>query len=213
MFDHFQTAELIGYIASVLVAASLTMSAIVKLRIINLLGAICFIIYGIIISAYPIAAVNGFITIVDLYYLLNILTEKEYFGVLEVSKDSAYLNYFLNFHANDIKKYIPSFSFQINENSLALFILRNSVPAGLVYAEFMEKNQLFIKLDYAIPGYRDFKTGKYAIKKLFNEKNIKEIYSEPGNEVHEKYLKRLGFSNTEFDGKPLYHLKFDKQQK
>lgn len=211
MFGNIQTAELIGYLASILVAVSLMMSAIVKLRIINLLGAVCFVIYGIIISAYPIVAVNGFITIVDLYYLMNIWTSKEYFGVLEVNKDSDYLNYFLKFHANDIKKYIPSFSFQINDNSLALFILRNSVPAGLVYAEYKGNNQLFIKLDYAIPGYRDFKTGRYAIDKLFKEKNIKEIYSEPGNDIHEKYLKRLGFSKTEMNGKQLYYLENSKQ--
>ncbi len=196
MISHIQLTELIGYLASVLVAVSLMMSAIVRLRIINLMGAACFTIYGLIISAYPVVFVNGFIMIVDIYFLINILAEKEYFNVLEVSKESDYLKYFLDFHKNDIMKFVPTFSFTLSENSLALFILRNSVPAGLVCAEYKSKDELFILLDYAIPGYRDFKTGKYAFNKIFREKKLKNIFSESGNKIHEEYLRKMGFKLT-----------------
>ena len=206
MFSHLQTTELIGYLASILVAVSLMMSAIVRLRIINLIGAVCFTIYGLIISAYPVVFVNGFITLVDVYFLINILAAKEYFNVLEVSKESDYLKYFLEFHKSDIKQFVPSFSFNLNENSLSLFILRNSVPAGLVCAEYKSQDDLFISLDYAIPGYRDFKTGKYAFNKIFKEKNLKKIYSEPGNKKHEEYLKKMGFKLTGFSDGKVYCL-------
>ncbi len=198
--------ELFGYLASVLVAGSLMMSSFVKLRVINLAGALCFTLYGFILNDFPVALVNAFIAIVDLYYLLSILTSKEYFDVLEISKDSDYLNHFLTFHEKDIRKFLPSFSFQLKGDLLTFFILRDLIPAGLVCAEIKKDNNLFIKLDYAIPGYRDFKTGKYAISKLFKEKNIREIYSDPGNKVHEKYLKRLGFSKDHLNGKPVYRL-------
>jgi|ERR1051325_4597590 hypothetical protein len=51
--------ELIGYVASVLVAISLTMTSILRLRIINLTGSACFTLYGLLIGAYPVAIVNS----------------------------------------------------------------------------------------------------------------------------------------------------------
>ena len=74
------------------------MSGIVKLRIINLTGAIFFAAYGLIKAVYPVFFVNGFIAFVDLYYLYDIFKAKEYFKILEMDNDSDYLNYFLNFH-------------------------------------------------------------------------------------------------------------------
>jgi len=53
--------EFIGYAASVLVAVSLMMRSIVRLRLIHLAGALRFAAYGLLIKAYPIVAVNSFI--------------------------------------------------------------------------------------------------------------------------------------------------------
>ena len=36
---------------------------------INLIGALLFTAYGLIINAYPVAAVNAFIVLVNIYYL------------------------------------------------------------------------------------------------------------------------------------------------
>lgn len=199
--------EIIGYAASVLVAVSLMMSSIVKLRVINLVGAAIFSAYGFIIGALPVGFLNGFIAIVDVYYLVEIFTTKEYFRVLEVQPDSAYLKYFLEFHSKDIKKFIPSFSFNPEGSCIVMFVLRNSVPAGLVLADCMSDKSVFVTLDYAIPGYRDFKMGKYVFNKIFREKEIKKIYTDPGNETHQKYLKKMGFAGTELNGKPSYLLK------
>lgn len=201
MFLHLPLTEIIGYLASILVAVSLMMSSILRLRIINLIGAVFFTVYGFIISAYPVVAVNGFIAVVDAYFLLNILTAKEYFDVLKVDKESEYIKYFLDFHKKDIKKFMPAFSFKLSNNSIMFFILRNSVPAGLVCAEYSAGDSMFINLDYAIPGYRDLKTGKYAFKNIFKENNIKKIFSSPGNRRHEQYLKKMGFKSAQLSGK------------
>ncbi len=80
--------EIIGYIASALVAISLMMSSILKLRVINLIGAAFFTVYGLLIGAYPVAVVNFIIVRIDLYYLYEIFAAKEYFALLEVPNDS-----------------------------------------------------------------------------------------------------------------------------
>lgn len=201
--------EILGYVGSVLVAVSLMMSSIVKLRIINLVGAFVFSTYGFIIGALPVGFLNGFIVLVDIYYIIEIFSTKEYFRVLEVKYDSEYLKYFLNFHADEIKKYMPTFSFQPGEHWIVLFVLRDSVPAGLVCAEYHDEDHLFLNLDFAIPGYRDFKVGKYVFPRMFERRKVKKIYSDPGNPKHEKYLKKMGFVKTELDSNPVYELVAD----
>jgi len=182
------------------------MSGIVKLRIINLTGAILFLAYGLVIKAYPIAFVNGLICIVNVYYLFDIFKVREYFKILEVEHNSEYLNYFLKFHEAEIRKYIPSFSFTLDKECNVFFILRNSISAGLIYAEKRNDNSLFIKLDYVIPGYRDLKIGKYVYKNIFQITGAKKLYSYPGNKKHSKYLKRMGFYEVVSDDNVVYCL-------
>ena len=53
-----------------------------------------------------------------------------------------------------------------------------------------------VKLDYVIAGYRDLKAGQFLYHELEQQlptRNITTLYSVPGDEVHQKYLKRMGF--------------------
>jgi len=61
--------EFLGYLASTLVAISLMMRSLTKLRVINLSGSLLFTIYGFSIGAYPVAALNAFIVLVNIFYL------------------------------------------------------------------------------------------------------------------------------------------------
>jgi uncharacterized membrane protein len=64
--------EWVGYLASVVVAISLMMADIKKLRWWNLIGAGLFVAYGLAIDAIPVALVNFFIVIIDVYYLVKL---------------------------------------------------------------------------------------------------------------------------------------------
>ncbi|WPC75625.1 YgjV family protein [Vibrio porteresiae] len=66
------TIEIMGYAASIMVALSLTMKDIVKLRIINFIGCVLFCIYASIIGAWPVVATNAFIAVVNIYYLAKL---------------------------------------------------------------------------------------------------------------------------------------------
>lgn len=199
--------EIFGYAGSVLVALSLMMSSVVKLRIINFAGAFIFSAYGFIIGALPVGILNGFITLVDLYYIYEIFSAKELFDILPVNHESEYLNYFLSFHKKEIRKFFPSFSFKPDEKWEIFFILRNSVPAGLVCAEKINENSLFIRLDYAISGYRDFKMGKYVYTKFLKESGMKKIYTDVGNDAHNKYLHKMGYIESSLDSRNVFLLR------
>lgn len=64
-------SELIGYLASAFVAVSLLMSNMRWLRYINSIGCILFVIYGIWIQAYPVAYMNTFCLLINIYYLIK----------------------------------------------------------------------------------------------------------------------------------------------
>ncbi|MFW5887212.1 MAG: hypothetical protein ACOCUH_00255, partial [Bacteriovoracia bacterium] len=87
--------ELIGYLASLAILISLSISNIKLLRIVNLLGAALFVVYGVLIDSWPVAIMNGLIVIVDIYYLWQFAHKKEYFKVnTTLNKDTFFVKTF-----------------------------------------------------------------------------------------------------------------------
>ncbi|MDF2569341.1 MAG: hypothetical protein K0R55_945 [Sporomusa sp.] len=69
--ENINLVEWLGYAASGLVAISFLMKSINKLRFINMVGAIFFVIYGVAIHAVPVVLVNLFVVGVNIYYLVR----------------------------------------------------------------------------------------------------------------------------------------------
>ena len=61
--------EWIGYFASFFVMISFIMREITTLRIVNTIGCISFIVYGVLLDSWPIIITNAAITAVNFYYL------------------------------------------------------------------------------------------------------------------------------------------------
>jgi hypothetical protein len=91
---------------------------------------------------------------------------------------------------------LPEFSYQKDKQTFGVFILRNLIPAGLFLGQ-VEGDTLHVDLDFVIPGYRDFKVGKYLFANpsdIFTSRGICRICSQPGNQAHAAYLRRMGFT-------------------
>ncbi|WP_174329847.1 YgjV family protein [Vibrio tubiashii] len=69
--------EILGYAASIMVAISLTMKDIVRLRVLNFIGCALFTAYGLMIDAWPVVVTNGFIACVNVYFLAKMQSEKK----------------------------------------------------------------------------------------------------------------------------------------
>jgi uncharacterized protein with PQ loop repeat len=65
-----ELTEWIGYLAMTVLLVSFMMKNVIKLRIINSIGCLFFVIYGIMISQYPIVITNLAIILINLYYLI-----------------------------------------------------------------------------------------------------------------------------------------------
>lgn len=191
--------ELIGYAGSILVAAGLLMTSILRLRLFSLSGAIVYIVYSMLIQAYPVAILNVVIIVINLYQLRHLMNLEEEFDLLDVDAESSYLKRFIIFHHEEIATFYPAFfdkPLDTAEEQIVIFVLRNMLPVGLFIAKKSDGSRAVVKLDYVIPGYRDFKVGQYlyrAKSDFFKSQGIQQLVSYPGNETHEKYLKRMGF--------------------
>ncbi len=192
--------SLFGYFASLIIAISMTMNSIVKFRWINLVGAIAFALYGLFIHAIPVTFLNGFIALVDIYYLAKIYRKKEVFDILEIRGDNKYLLEFLEFHNKDICKFFPGFVYKPEMNTISFFVLRNLNVAGVFLAHREEKDILFAGLDYVTPEYRDFKNGKFIyhhLRSRFLDQGFKKVIAPVSSKRYMKYLKKLGFKKDE----------------
>ncbi len=68
----FTFNEMLGYLASAFVVISLLTSNIKYLRYLNMVGCILFVIYGILISAYPVAIMNAIAFVINIYHLYKL---------------------------------------------------------------------------------------------------------------------------------------------
>ncbi len=188
--------EIIGYVGFILLAISFLFSSIIRVRLITLAGALCFVAYGLLIGSYPVALLNLLVAGISLFQLYQVYSAKEYFTLLEVQHDSKYLMAFLDFHAEEIKRCLPDFTYLPSEQSLIFFILRDMVPAGLYIAEGRGGGALWMQLDFVVPGYRDFRIGRFLYEQkaaFFKDKGIRKIYTASGNAAHTRSLRQMGF--------------------
>lgn len=63
--------EIIGILGSVFVLLSFIVNDIKKIRIINIIGAVLFVVYGIYINAFSTWFLNGALILIHIYYLIK----------------------------------------------------------------------------------------------------------------------------------------------
>ena len=192
-----QIVEWIGYGASAIILVSLLMSSIIKLRWINLVGSIIFSIYGYLIGSIPVMIMNMGIVAINSYYLSRIYGSKEKFEILTIDQHSEFYNKFMDYNKKEIRKFFMTENFNLTENSLGFYILRNLVTTGIFIGE-KKGNILEVKLDYVIPAYRDFKTGKFVYDNcldFFRKKGITRITASAKHLEHHNYLIKMGFKS------------------
>lgn len=206
--------ELVGYLGSLFIIVSMTRTSILHLRLIGLAGSATFLIYSILIAAYPIAVVNVVIIGVHVFFLRQLVSKKtEFFSSLELNKDSQYLRYFLDFHRKDIDSHQPGFRFEARDDQLRAFILRDMVPAGVFIGRTCADDSIEIELDYVLPQYRDFKVAEFLYSdrsRIFSHRSRRRIWTRPGSATYAKYFERFGFTAATVDHAPALMADLDR---
>lgn len=192
-----QTAVIIGYLASVLLGISLMMNDDLKFRWVNAFGCLFFIIYGFMISAFPIVLTNAFLLLINVYYLVKIYRTTEDLELMEFKGDEKLIHKFLGFYKKDIHHFFPGYVYEPNEKNIRFVVLRDLVIANIFIAELKEDGTAVIKLNYTVPKYRDYKISAFIFNKenkFLSEKGVKRIvYESVANKKYRKLLKKMNF--------------------
>lgn len=194
--------DLFGNLSSLVILISLTMSSIVKLRWINMVGAIMFTMFGYMINSSPVMFLNFGIVLIDMYYLYKLYTTKESFKLVEATPNSPYLNHFIEVNKKELEEFQVDNSWSENKN--IFYMLRDNNTAGIFSCRNEGEGNLFIDLDFVTPKYRDLKLGKYFFqenKQALIEKGYKKLVTKGNNHKHREYLVKVGFKHI---GEDLY---------
>jgi len=189
--------EWFGTASSVVVAISLMQKNIKWLRLLNFFGAAGFGVYGFLIQSWPVTGLNTFIALIDIWYLLQEKFRKDQFDYIEIDTEkSRYLIRFLEFHAEELRRFIPEAQIPPPPGTRTFLILRNALPVSLVIFRELENNEFEILIDYAVPQYRDRQNARfffnYVARHLKPGEHIRFI-SSAGSPLHQKYLKSMWF--------------------
>jgi hypothetical protein len=187
--------QLLGYSASILIATSLLMRSIVRLRLVNLMGALTFSVYGFLIGATPVGVLNLMTAAINIVQLIRLRRRHEIFRLLEIAPDSPYLRYLLDVQRADIERFFPGFRYEAAGNRMVLLIVRDLVPAGVLIGT-ANGNSLQVELDYVVPQFRDLKVGRFLFvdeADFFRSRGFREILSPADTPVHARYLSRMGY--------------------
>lgn len=190
--------QILGYLASVLVTVSLMMRSIVRLRWINLAGAIFFTVYGVLIRAYPVAALNLAVVGINIYHLWKMRTRvHEAFAVVEMAPDASYVQQFLRFYGRDIDRTQPSAVMKVPGSDHVLVVVRDMVPAGIVALSAPDgAGTGTVVLDYVTPAYRDLKVGTFLYRtetQHLRQLGYRTLETAAGTDDHRRFLERMGF--------------------
>lgn len=192
-----------GTVASVIIAISLTMKNLKTLRIVNFIGAAMFSVYGIFIGAVPVIIVNAIIAVIDIYFYIPLVRNREKFDfILNSSETKYYTELFIKHYKKDILNFFPDFKEESLKELNSAYILRDLVPALLLLYRDTDGDEIEILLDYATPQFRDTKSSSYffnyAISHLDIDTSRKKYFKvHSAVEAHDKYLKKMGFSRVE----------------
>lgn len=186
--------EAIGYLASALIVASLAMSSVVRLRLVNLVGCLVFVGYGIAIGAWPVVVSNAVIAALDVYYLLK-ERRRSHVAMVPLPVTSPWLEDFLTFHRDDIRKFQPGFE-GVDDHSLVWLVTKQTVPAGVLVGQ-PDGTTLRVTLDHVTPAFRDSGIGAWLYHgggvRVLREAGFDRVGSDGLSPRHRQYLTSLGF--------------------
>jgi hypothetical protein len=184
--------ELVGYLASLLVLISLLMSSVMKLRVINSIGAAIFTVYAILIKSYPTAVMNFALIIVNLYFLVKVMRTKKLLSLMELRPEDGAVQHFITFYKEDIVRIFPGYDFSMDSEERCWLVYADANPVGLLVGRVSEPDTLGVSLDYACPSHRDCSVGAYLYGCL-KEQGIRQIVASSNVTQHTRYLQRMGF--------------------
>lgn len=194
-------APYFGYLASLFLIIALVVNNDLRFRWFNTAGNVAFIIYALVLQAFPVLLTNGILLFINLYYLYRIYNRKEDFKLIEFSGGEQLAKNFIRFYKTDIERYFPDYPEKPITGNLNFVVLRDMVIANMFSASVSADGVAYVDLNYTLQKYRDFKVGRFIFNKekdFLKSKGVQRIiYNKVPNKKHLHFLKVMGFKKNE----------------
>lgn len=193
-----QVTPYFGYLASLCLIIALLVSNDLKFRWFNTMGNVFFIVYAIILSAFPVLLTNLLLLCINAWYLIKVYRRQENFDMLEFRGDEKMAQKFVAFYQKDIATYFPGFSPAMLMQRFNFVVTRDLVIANMFSADVSPSGDANVVLNYTLQQYRDYKVGRYIFEKekdFLIANGVKRIvYTSVANKSHQKFLHVMGFT-------------------
>jgi hypothetical protein len=189
--------ELVGYLASALVVASLAMTSVVRLRVVSLVGSLVFALYGALLPSIPIILTNTAVALLNIWFLRKEFSPNRDLGAVPIASDAPFLLDFLRSHDADIRSFHPGFE-PPEAGDFALLLTRDGLPAGS-FVGTPEGDVLRVRLDYVMHAYRDSRIGTWLYRShttVFTDAGFTRLTTVPASDALRDYLLRMGFARA-----------------
>lgn len=198
----------IGYLASICLAFSLTIKNTIKARWFNVAGNIFFIIYGLLIPAFPVIIANAGLLAINVYQLYKLYIKKEQFKLVVITHENNLGQFFLEHYKQDIDTFFPNFNWQKSSNSISFMVLRNMELANIFVASLNDNGKAIVNINYTIPKFRDYKVGRFIFeenKNFLKQMGVTQIvYNSTIEPSHKEFLQVMGFEKTQQESTEIY---------
>ncbi len=179
--------ELFGYIGTALVILSMLMTSVVKLRVFNICGSVISMIYALVGRSWPIVVLNAALVTINILQLIRMHRVKVTFSHVQATVTDPCVTYFLQHHADDIKKYFPDYSVKRDPDAEVHIVYCGSEMVGILIGR-REGDHLHIDIDYATRRYRDLSVSTFLYACL-KESGITMLSASESVD----YLVKMGF--------------------
>ncbi len=194
--------EFIGYLAPVFIVLSMIQSNVKKIRLFMIAGCVVFVIYGILVEAWPVTVANAIIGIVTLFYFIRSRDVAHRFSLMEAScASSELLEKFFEVYKKELLHDFPSAEHAVWQSGASLlFLMKELEPVGLFCFRKIEQETVEILIDYVAKAYRDFRTEQFLYSTNeghLAKQGFHKVIMHTENSKVKQEMKKMGFQEQE----------------
>ena len=142
-------------------------------------------------NAWPVVFLNGSLVAINVFQLIRSSRAKVVFNYVKTSLSNDVLQYFAKQNMEDIKKYFPSWSPDASDETEAHIVYMENEIVGVLTGKRIN-GTLIVGIDYSTPKFRDLSVASFLFAKI-KEDGVNILQAQTDVELHEKYLKKMGF--------------------
>lgn len=192
--------QVIGWLGSALLVASLLQTRLMRLRVLNLIACLILIGFNAALAVWPMVGMNIVLSAINIYFIAKMLRQRHDSRVYEavrMSVDEPFLAALIARHRADIDAFNPGLPADPVAGAEHAFVVSTSDEiVGLVLTRVgAEAGEQQVIIDYVLPAYRDFTPGEFVFRPdgPFAQLGTRRVVANAGMAASERYLAAVGF--------------------